>query len=1025
MKSSRSSRHRKNRIQRTVLATALTGCLAVAASNAYAQSANATLRGQVAGASEGTTVTATNVADGSVRRGTTNADGSYTIVGLAPGVYTVEAGPGSAQTVRLTVASTATLNLSPDTGVAETPGADATTLAAVTVTAPALQEINTSEVGANVSLHEIQTVPQISRNFLEFADAVPGMIFERDTQGRTSLKGGAQRTDAVNLYIDGVGQKSYVKGGGVAGQSDSAGNPFPQMAIGEYKVITSNYKAEYGQISSAAVTAVTKSGTNDLSGEVFYRFTNESLREKTPAEEAGDRDKPKTAEKEYGLAVGGPIIEDRAHFFVAIENKRFALPTAVVPPAEATQADLDLLPPEAASQYGATSQPFDEELYFAKIDWDVTDNDHVAISAQRRDEETVGNVSGQNAYSHSIFTENYDHRYTARWEHNADNWFNEVLATTEESFNNPVPITSGNGFLYDIPHPTDVNRDVRLIAIAGADPRAGQIKGQKGWSIEDNLTLYGLQWMGDHTIKMGVRYKSVDLSAADALNANPQFAFILGADFPDDQPYSALVPNPVTGVGSIAPSVETNAKQYGLYLQDDWQVNDHLLLNLGVRWDYEEVPAYLDFVTPPNVVAAFNGQDPNAPAGQSYADSLLAGGIDINDYISTGNNREAFKDAWQPRLGFSYDINADERHVIHGGAGRSYDRNLYNYLQLEVTKSALSQPTIYFRDPATGLCYRERTPCFDWDPAYLDSLAAMQALLVGSNSGIEVDLLHNELKTPYSDQFSLGMSNQIGDWLTDATVTRIISKDGFQFNLGNRYPNGNFFDDPVLCGAAPRPPGEPPARSQPWGCPVPGFGALIIGRNGIETKSTQLLLSAQKPYTKADGWGVSFAYTFTDAEQNRDIGEHYSFDYPSVSYYPFLDSNSVPKHRFVATGSLDGVWGITFGGKLTLATPEPVYGFVALPTVPTDPNLAASRPQDATPEGTWGFRSLDLQATKEFELGGIQLYGRVDLVNVFNWKNYVDVRTEVVDGNLEAEYNPDGNITGLPRTWRFEVGMRF
>src|SRR5205814_1852195 len=63
------------------------------------------------------------------------------------------------------------------------------------------------------------------------------------------------------VYIDGVGQKGYVRSG-LAGQSDQTqGNPFPQLAIGEYKVITSNYKAEYDQISSAAVTAETRSGT--------------------------------------------------------------------------------------------------------------------------------------------------------------------------------------------------------------------------------------------------------------------------------------------------------------------------------------------------------------------------------------------------------------------------------------------------------------------------------------------------------------------------------------------------------------------------------------------------------------------------------------------------------------------------------------------------------------------------------------------------------------------------------------------
>ncbi|WP_204128545.1 hypothetical protein, partial [Pseudomonas ogarae] len=85
-----------------------------------------------------------------------------------------------------------------------------------------------------------------------------------------------------------------------------------------------------------------------------------------------------------------------------------------------------------------------------------------------------------------------------------------------------------------------------------------------------------------------------------------------------------------------------------------------------------------------------------AAAGQTYADSLALGGLNIGDYISNGHNRKAFKDAWQPRLGFSYDVNADEQHVFHGGAGRSYDRDLFDNLQLETTKLALPQPTIYF-----------------------------------------------------------------------------------------------------------------------------------------------------------------------------------------------------------------------------------------------------------------------------------------------------------------------------------------
>jgi hypothetical protein len=432
------------RYNRSVLCCALASCLAMAAPAALAQTAAATLRGQVAGSAAGTEVVARNVATGAVRRTQTAANGSYTLVGLEPGTYTVEAGTGASQTVRLSVASTATLNLE-GAGTAPAGGA-ATTLGTITVTAPALKDVKTSEVGDTVSLRQIQTTPQVSRNFLEFADAVPGMVFTRDANGRTALRGGGQNASSTNVYIDGVGQKSYVKEGGVAGQFDSAGNPFPQLAIGEYKVITSNYKAEYGQISSAAVTAVTKSGTNDFHGEAFYRYTNDNMRAKTVAEKQPGKDKVQSAEKEYGFSIGGPIIQDRMHFFFTYEGKRFTLPTTIVPDGGAA-GGVALLPPDVAAQLGPASQPFKEDLYFGKIDWEVTDSDRLELSGQDRKESQEG-FNGSNSRSHGIVSDNYDKRVAFRWEHSADRWYNEALLTHEDSFNNPVPITLGNGFVY-------------------------------------------------------------------------------------------------------------------------------------------------------------------------------------------------------------------------------------------------------------------------------------------------------------------------------------------------------------------------------------------------------------------------------------------------------------------------------------------------------------------------------------------------------------------------------------------------
>ena len=93
--------------------------------------------------------------------------------------------------------------------------------------------------------------------------------------------------------------------------------------------------------------------------------------------------------------------------------------------------------------------------------------------------------------------------------------------------------------------------------------------------------------------------------------------------------------------------------------------------------------------------------------------------------------------------------------MIHGGAGRSYDRDLFDNLQLETTKLALPQPTIYFRNPATNTCINGQAACYDWNPNLLNGIGNLQALVgATSNAGLEVDLLNNKLKAPYSDQFS-------------------------------------------------------------------------------------------------------------------------------------------------------------------------------------------------------------------------------------------------------------------------------
>ena len=1025
-------RNSKKKLYGSVFATALAST-AFVPSIVWAQTADATLRGKAAANSE---ITAKNVATGATRRTKAGADGTYTLAGLPSGTYRVDAGPGTEQTVTLSVASTATLDLVP--GGAE--AGPAATLEEVIVRATRLVEVKTSEIGATVSLHQIETTPQITRNFLEFADTVPGMVFSIDKQGNTSIQSGAQANSAINVFIDGVGQKNYVKTGGIAGQAGpngngDPGNPFPQLAIGEYKVITSNYKAEYDQISSAAITAQTKSGTNTLHGELFGDYSNETLRAATPSEDAARSTKVKSANTEYGLAVGGPIIMDQMHYFVTWEHKDFTLPTTVNP--DGTFANIrlaTLLPAGVFSQFGPSKSPFKENLYFGKVDWEPSDRDRIELSTKLRRESEIQGGSGNVAVSAGFNFRNEDTRVNLRWQRSADRWVNELMALYERTVDNPTPLNRNPGITYTYFGPP-LSGPADIITINGADPRNYTDKHQNGWGIQDDLTISNLHWAGEHTLKMGVKYKAVQLVARDGSDA-AKFWFAVDATGTAPFPYKTVFGKVNAGLPLASKS---NNKQFGVYFQDDWAVNDHLKLNLGVRYDYEVTPSFENYKTIAKILTALNapypsgGTDggrplPQPTPGETYADALALGGVNINDYISTGSNRKTPAGEIAPRFGFSYDVNADEKHVFFGGIGRAYDRNLFDKLQLENSKNALSEPEIdFYGGPWTvngcATAANASISCVAWNPAYLTNPAGLQAF---GNPGGEANMFPNNLKVPYSDQFSIGMRNKMGDWNTSVTLTQINSFEGLLGVLGNRYADGSFATR--ACGLDW---GGSPAQ---W-CAAgpPGLQSnLVLWENGQETRTSELLVSAEKPYTRESHWGATIAYTYTNATQNRLFTDGYAFDLPHVADYPFTLSSAVARQRLVATGTIDGAWGLVFAGKATLATPIPVTTIAGCSQLGgmngTSCNAFGTNayPVAGTPAHTFfGYSSFDFEVTKNFELTqALSGYVRLDLLNLFNAQNF-DSSAASYNFPSPPAYNTTGPIIGVTRTLKVTAGMKW
>lgn len=674
------------------------GILVLAPSAAVAQQATASLRGTLTLPAGQTLdkIEAVETRTG-FRSAATIEGNDYNLPSVRPGTYRLEitTSGGTRRTDDITLAVGQSGQLDIDLGSVALPGRPIDAAANdIIVTGGRVKSLQGGEVGVTISRRLIDQLPQNNRNFLAFADLAPGVQFITDSGGNSKIQGGAQSSRSVNVFIDGVGQKDLVLKNGVAGQDSTQGNPFPQLAIGEYRVLSSNYKAEFDQVSSVAITAVTRSGTNEFHGEGFVDFTNAGLRAKTPTEKSANSAKVKTKDFQFGTAFGGPIVKDLAHFFVTYEGKRQQVPVDIQP---ATSLNTKNIPASFAGEFGAFNRTFNEDLYFGKIDVSPTDADLIELSGKVRRESAAGINSGSSLRSTGIDSKTREDRALLRWEHRGDGWINDLKLTYENVNWAPTPQFFDNGHLYHDSAAALIFRDG-----GGANY---QSKGQKGYALQDDVTFTSLP---GHTIKIGIKAKLAKLRTLSLTNTNASFYYNTqynGATWNYATPYR-MVFGFDSGLGGD-PQVKSDNLQLGLYAQDDWDISDRLTLNAGLRWDFDRTPAYLNFQTPPSVLTAISAAKyPN----------LVKTDYDINDYISTGRERRTFKGAFQPRIGFSYKLDEQGRFTLFGGYGRSYDRTQFDFIQTEISTGSYTTRTINFLVPGdTRNNCKASATCVAWD----------------------------------------------------------------------------------------------------------------------------------------------------------------------------------------------------------------------------------------------------------------------------------------------------------------------
>jgi outer membrane receptor protein involved in Fe transport len=902
---------------------------------ALAQSTTATLRGKVMDEQGNpfptATITASSPASGYTHSATAGADGTYLLPGLTPGLWKIEvvapAYRGTSRDLNLLVGQTieADFRLRPDTVISEE----------VTVIGNVPIEMETAEISTNVTRAQIENLPQGNRNFLNFAALAPGVLLGND-ELRKEVRAGAQTSSAINVFIDGVSFKNDVTVGGIVGQDASRGNPFPQNAVQEFRVITQNYSAEYQKASSAIITAVTKSGSNELTGDAFIFYQDKSLVDENPL----NGDNPEYDRKQYGFSVGGPIIRDRMHFFGSYEaNDQTREETVVLGGGFQNNTALR----QQLSQFAGTfSSPFRSDLAFGKISFQPNASNLLDWSANYRKETDIRSFGGGTSRESAENVKNDVWGSTLRHQFTTNSWLNEASLSYQDFVWNPTAL--------DFNEP---GRDYEgLLRVGGRD--TSQDIGQQRLAFRDDITMSGFKWFGgDHTVKFGGNIEALEYHVTKLQVENRVYSF--RSDLSSTIPYKARL-----GFGN--PDISADNQQYGIYGQDDWSVNDHLTLNLGMRWDYETHMFDTDYVTPPEVIQRLGDQFPS-------------------NYFTDGNDRQPKTDMFQPRLGFSYDIFANGKTVAFGGAGRYYDRNLFNNTIDERFRLQHAVYDFFFSPDGSA------PNTVAWNDNYFTEAGLRSLIGQGVTGKPEVYLVENNTRVPYSNQWNLGVRQAFGNLVASASYANVRSYNGLSFLWG-----------------------------QGFCCPQydPAYSQVLVSSDDIRTWYDAVYVQLDRPYSDASRYGFNVAYTWSDAEQVG--GDLFSLDLPTIADWTRYGTPGTSDHRIVANATVGLPWDVRASTLVQFSSGDKFRihnrkgGFCATCYVAD------------TGEGP-ATTTIDLRLDKSFSVGLGRLGVIVEGFNITNEKRFAFFNDFV---------GPEGNpnlgkgtaiVGGSQR--RYQVGLRW
>jgi hypothetical protein len=958
----------------------LVSAILLAASPLFAQ--EATLGGLVAddtkSALPGVAVTATSLDTGRQITGVTDGRGEYRLRGIPPGRYKVQAELSGFSSVivpdvELLVGQNRTLPLTMKL-------ASITETLTVTGEAP-LVDVSSTQVAGNVDRRQMEELPLQGRNWMELAMQVKGI-----TANAVDTTPGV-RDRQFQLNLDGQEITQQVAGSGF-------GQPkFSREAIAEFQVVTNLFDITQGRSLGIQVQAISRSGTNNLDGSVYGYFRDDAL---NAADFIADRVLP-YANQQVGAAIGGPIVKDRAHFFLSWERENE--PNTII-----------TSPPSLPGQTWSFDTKLVQNSFLGRGDWQMRAADHLSARASYWDwDNPFTQVSGTEHPSQAAARSRKAINVGATWARVVgDNMLQEVrfgyshfdwrnLLAEERLQNTPNYAFPG--------------------LVVGQRRNYPQEFFQNTYSARYDLTMN----RGRHDLKIGGEYLRWHDTGQWQLLSRGEFTFTanpvdLARRFPADA-WNDPSRWDLSGLDAIASRYDMNFGDWtidiprptvGVWFGDTWRLTNQLTVNVGVRWD-----ADFGVLDPPHITTAVTFDPRN---GNPYEDIAIEAG----NRLYPGDLRDLANVA--PRGGFTWNVGAGGKLVIRGGSGL--------YYSVPDSNTTFSQQSFNGERILVNSFPNDGLPGFIQDPTRgrtaQDFLSGRFPLPAQSPR-----VIAHDYQMPHTWQSIVGFQSEIASGLgVEADFTHW---KGYHF--GNQRDPNLFFNPATGYNINP---------SQ--GRPDPKFGKIQwLASDG---RADYAAISSALNRRFRNNWQASVSYTLVLFQHDDTTNFQYEGNNPFDPQAEWARSTEFQRH----TIRFNGIWRLPFQTSLSgaylygsgnyyattyAASPFGAVGTNRYVTAPLTVNPAALDRFDGEAVYAIGqliprnalrglsLHRVDLRVAKDVAFpGGVKLTGIVEIFNVFNHENYGAYNAQV---NSPTFGDPRQNLLNAyqPRVAQLAVKLAF